>query len=213
MPKHCRLTNLGLKFLKRLSIVLRKALKIRPLTDATSNQKFFGRYPLQDFPRAGRLAMLFLQPLPSLPMRPAQSKAHRFLFLVLFLALVHIPPAKADTIIVANPDVTENHLPRSTARLLFSLRRTHWRDGRQAQVFVLGDNHPIHREFTRKILQLYPRQLRRVWDRQTYSGTGQAPEVVSSPAEMRNKVATTPGSIGYLPKEMVDESIKPIEVQ
>ncbi len=146
------------------------------------------------------------------PRRQWRSPCHRA-FLILIPLLLFLPAVRAATVMVVNPGTSTDHITRSSARLLFSLRRSQWRDGRPVRVFVLPDNDPVHREFVRHILGLYPRQLRRVWDRQTYSGTGQAPETVSSPTEMREKIATMPGSIGYLPKEMVDESVKPIEVQ
>ncbi len=140
------------------------------------------------------------------------KSCHAFLFLF-GLALCLAFPARAKTLVVANPDITQTALSRSSARLLFSLRRTHWPDGRRVRVFVLRDDDPVHREFVRDVLRLYPRQLRRVWDRQTYSGTGQSPELVSTPLEMRRRIATTPGSIGYLPKDMADENVQPVEVQ
>ncbi len=146
--------------------------------------------------------------------RADQKKAFHPLLLMFALAvfLASAVYADADTVLIANPAIPEDTLTRSNARLLFSLRRTHWSDGHQAHVFVLKDDNPVHRAFVRQVLQLYPRQLRRVWDRQTYSGTGQAPETVTSPKEMKRKIATTPGSVGYLPKDMVDESVKLIEV-
>ena len=36
------------------------------------------------------------------------------------------------------------------------------------------------------------------WDRLVFSGTGQAPDTVTSTEEMLARVASTPGAIGYL---------------
>ncbi len=115
--------------------------------------------------------------------------------------------------IIAHKTVPDSTLSRNAARLLFALRRHHWSDGQPVHVLVLADDTPAHRAFTRQVLKLYPRQLRRIWDIQTYSGTGQPPETVSSLEEMLDRVAGTPGAIGYAPRALVDSRIKIIEVK
>jgi hypothetical protein len=62
-------------------------------------------------------------------------------------------------------------------------------------------------------LSLYPRQLRRVWDRQLYSGTGQAPETVADEGEMRSKVGSTLGAIGYLSSETIDDTVQVLTIR
>ena len=42
-------------------------------------------------------------------------------------------------------------------------------------VFVLPDADPLHQEFAKRSLDLYPRQLRRVWDRHLFSGAAPFP--------------------------------------
>jgi hypothetical protein len=77
----------------------------------------------------------------------------------------------------------------------------------------LADDAPLHANFVKHVLGLYPRQLRRVWDRRTYSGTGQAPQQVGSMTEMLSKVANTPGAVGYLPEHMIEPVVKTLEVR
>lgn len=122
-------------------------------------------------------------------------------------------PAFAAEVIVANPSVTETQLTRNEARLIYTLRRTQWPDGQPVRVFVLADDAPLHVDFVKHTLGLYPRQLRRVWDRRTYSGTGQAPHQVDSIAEMLANVANVPGAVGYLPDQKVDPTVKVLEVR
>jgi ABC-type phosphate transport system substrate-binding protein len=119
----------------------------------------------------------------------------------------------AAEIIIANPSVSETQLTRNEARLIYTLRRTQWPDGQPVHVFVLADDAPLHANFVKHVLGLYPRQLRRVWDRRTYSGTGQAPQQVGSMTEMLSKVANTPGAVGYLPEHMIEPVVKTLEVR
>jgi len=91
------------------------------------------------------------------------------------------------------------------------MRTPTWPDGSNIQVFVLDDDDQEHISFCKHILGMFPYQLRRIWDRQVFSGTGIAPIIVSSEQEMRQRVAQTRGSIGYLKPEFVNSSVKTIK--
>jgi hypothetical protein len=60
---------------------------------------------------------------------------------------------------------------------------------------------------------MFPYQLRRVWDRQLFSGTGQAPSVVTSQDEMLRRVAATPGAIGYVASLPANAPVRHLEVR
>jgi hypothetical protein len=126
--------------------------------------------------------------------------------------LLSVEKAVGDTLIV-HPGVGVDSLSQNEARLYFSMRLNQWPDGQGVKVFVLPDNHPIHERVVKAILGLYPYQLRRVWDRQLFSGTGQAPVVVSTESELLDRVARTPGAIGYAPSGNQGPSIRALEVR
>jgi len=115
--------------------------------------------------------------------------------------------------VVINPGIKEHSLPLSTLRAIFSMRMTQWPDGTPVRVFVLGDKNPEHAAFSKQILGVFPHQLRRAWNRQIYSGTGQAPNKVETTAEMRYQIEKTPGAIGYLPEDQLNEHIRTIEIE
>ena len=66
--------------------------------------------------------------------------------------------------------------------------------------------------FQRKA-ECFPYQLRSAWDRLVFSGTGQAPDTVSSPEEMLARVAGTPGAIGYLTKSKTDGRVNVLQIK
>ena len=103
-------------------------------------------------------------------------------------------------------------MTQNDARLFFSMRVSTWPNGQPISVYVLPDDDPLHRDFATSVLQLYPYQLRRIWDRQLFSGTGQAPIVVKNELELINSVASTPGAIGYVRKAPQDNRIRVINV-
>lgn len=116
-------------------------------------------------------------------------------------------------VVVANPSVPDYSLSRDALRAIFAMRYTVWSDGSPIDVYVLPDNQEPHRKFCKMVLSIYPHNLRRVWDRLVFSGTGNSPNVVESQAEMRAAIASTPGAIGYLYSDQVDDTVIVLEVR
>jgi ABC-type phosphate transport system substrate-binding protein len=134
----------------------------------------------------------------------------RFIFiLVIFSYLMEGSFAQE---VVVNPSVSETKLSRSALRAIFSMRLRTWPDGSLIRVFVLENRSSLHAQFSKKILNIFPYQLQRTWDRLVYSGTGQAPIEVKSIEEMHDKVASTPGAIGYLPDKSIDSQVCEVQV-
>lgn len=132
----------------------------------------------------------------------------------LLLVLAEAVLAGDAAVVIANPDTGLHRIGRETVRAIFAMRqRTLPEGGEAAHVFVLPDQHPLHERFAKEILNVYPHQLRLAWDRLVFSGTGQAPNEVCSPAEMRRRVAATPGGIGYLRQGGADESVVIVSVE
>lgn len=115
--------------------------------------------------------------------------------------------------LIAAADVPDRVLTRNQARLYFTQRMNLWSDGTPVEVFVLPDDHPLHQSFCKHVLGLYPYQLRRVWDRMIFSGTGQAPRSVATEEQMIKGVASTPGAIGYATKGVRPPNTRSLEVR
>jgi len=115
--------------------------------------------------------------------------------------------------LIAHPDLPDATVTRNQARLYFSMRLLNWPTGQRVTVFVLPDDHELHSAFAKQVLGLFPYQLRGVWDRQVFSGTGQAPITVADEAEMQRRVAATPGAIGYAWSLPADAKVRVLEVR
>lgn len=131
---------------------------------------------------------------------------------VLFVTAVFMADCYAVQV-VGNVSVPDQTLQRPAAWAMFSMRLRTWSDGSSARVFVLNDSALLHAEFTKKIFNTFPYQLRQAWDRLVFSGTGQAPQEVSSIDEMYDKILSTPGAIGYLPDYRVDQRVRLLKVE
>jgi hypothetical protein len=115
--------------------------------------------------------------------------------------------------VIVFPAVSQRELSVNSIRLVFTMRMLRWPDGTRIRVFVFPDDHPAHRQFAKRQLGLYPHQLRRVWDRNRYSGSGPVPVEVASVKEMMELVSATPGAIGYVPEETMKKGVEVVRVK
>jgi hypothetical protein len=137
----------------------------------------------------------------------------RIFYLFLLASMAAFSSRSGAAEVVVHRSLSQQELTLGVARLLFTMRLLRWPDGTRVRVFVLHDDAPLHREFAKQSLDLYPRQLRRVWDRHLFSGSGAVPVSVNSVDEMLKRVSETPGAIGYLPDGFADESVRVIHVK
>lgn len=132
--------------------------------------------------------------------------------LALWLLLFFTASLSAEPVAIVHPSEVHTRIERKTLRAAFGMTLQVWPDGRPVTVFVFRDDDAVHQQFCRKVLGVLPYTLRRNWDRLLFSGAAQAPITVDTPQEMLYRVATTPGAIGYLEKELSNDSVSIIEI-
>lgn len=136
-----------------------------------------------------------------------------FLCLILFFLIVDKSHAAEHYKVIINPDVKQENISANVLRAIFSMRLKTWPDGKLIRVYVLPDDHELHQIFSKETLNVFPYQLRATWDRLVFSGTGQAPTTVSSNEEMLQKIASTPGSIGYLKTTLINDDVHVLQIR
>ncbi|WP_374088661.1 hypothetical protein [Methylomicrobium lacus] len=120
---------------------------------------------------------------------------------IVWCCLSLYPIAARAAVIIVNDSVPAKRYSRDDARAIFAMRQRLWPNGEPIKVFTLADDDPIHKDFVKNTLHMYPHQFRRVWDRMTYTGTGIAPIELDSEREMIEKIMNTPNAIGYVNKK------------
>jgi ABC-type phosphate transport system substrate-binding protein len=140
-----------------------------------------------------------------------KSPIYGHILAVLFIAAACVPIATATEIIV-NKSVPNADYSAMDVRAIFTMQKRSWSNNRQIKVYRLADSHPLHKDFVKNSLYMFPHQIRRIWDRMTYSGTGVVPIELESEQEMIEKIAHTPDSIGYLQSKPDNENIRSFEV-
>ena len=132
-------------------------------------------------------------------------------FLILCIVSISVHSHAADVIV--NPDVSQSTISQNTLRAIFGMRLLQWPNGEPITVFVLPLKSRVHENFIKERLGVFPHQLERSWDLLVFSGTGQPPISVKSEKEMRQRIAETPGAIGYLSRKDFDENVRLLPIQ
>jgi hypothetical protein len=87
--------------------------------------------------------------------------------------------------IVVNKTVSAADCFTADIRASFiDMQKIFWSNNRQIKAFTLADNNPLHKNFVKNSLDMFPNQIRRVWDRMASCGTGAAPIELDSGQEM-----------------------------
>ncbi|WP_416306860.1 hypothetical protein [Neptunicella sp. SCSIO 80796] len=109
------------------------------------------------------------------------------------------PQSSEQVYVGVNSSVSVKQLSPAQLRRIFTMRQNSWPNGDPITVFVLDTNNPYHQYFSKSVLDLFPYQLERLWNKLVYSGQGERPIKVDNMTEMQDKVSQTQGSIGYFP--------------
>lgn len=136
------------------------------------------------------------------------------LFVLAAILATAMPVQAAQSVeVITNPQTSISQLSAASLRAIFAMRIRQWPDGAPVTVFVLPDRDESHKAFCKELLRIYPYVLRDNWDRMVYTGAGQAPIRASSPQELLERVATTPGSIGYIEKGKANAQVKTLQIR
>ena len=141
-----------------------------------------------------------------------------FSALLLWIGAFWTATARAETpaqpiAVVVNQSVDITTLTPAQLRMIFAGRTQFWPDGSRIRVFVQPPESDTHQYFCRQLLNIYPYQLERIWQRVVYSGQGEAPKTIDTAQAMQDAIGKTPGAIGYLQTpEQLNKTIRMITV-
>ncbi|WP_345418216.1 hypothetical protein [Halioxenophilus aromaticivorans] len=127
-----------------------------------------------------------------------KSYSVRSIFVFLCLWAASASPSSAETILIMNAGLEGEQLSNNDLLRVYAMKKRTWSNGEPVVVYTLPNKSRQHRDFVYNYLRMQSHHLSRLWHKLVFSGTGSKPEVVNSAAEMLEKVANTPGAIGYL---------------
>jgi len=129
--------------------------------------------------------------------------------LIVLLALAGATGAQAQVAVVAHKTVPVDTIDTRTLLDIYSLEETNWDDGSRIALFDLKGKNDLKQAFYAS-LGRRPDEMKRVWLRIILSGEGRSPTLLTSTDEVLDKVAATPGAIGYVPLALVTDEVKVI---
>lgn len=114
---------------------------------------------------------------------------------------------RAQIAVVAHPFVPVDQLDARALQDIYSLEETRWDDGTPIILHDLKGKHPIKDSFY-DFIGRRPEDMKRVWLRIILSGEARSPTLLRSEQALLDKVAGTPGGIGYVPLALVTDAVK-----
>jgi len=131
----------------------------------------------------------------------------KLIFLTLLLFGVVSANIYAQVVVIANKSVAESEISKSKLTEIYTLSTNKWKNGEKIVVFDLKTEGKTRSEFY-SFLGKSPEDLKKGWMRAQLTGEGTAPKSLGSEYEILEKVASTPGAIGFISADKVNGSVK-----
>ncbi len=126
---------------------------------------------------------------------------------MLFIFPFFISSAMAEIVVVVNPSGPDE-LSQGQIKKLFLGKVKKLPSGSVVKVYELPKESRLHKDFHALVTGRTPAQVNAYWSKHIFTGSGKAPEVVSSAQLLRRKIARNKNAIGYLDITDVDDSVK-----
>lgn len=111
--------------------------------------------------------------------------------------------------VIAHKSVATERMDLSRLTDIYTLNSQQWKDGSRVVVVDLKGTNPLKIEFYR-YLKMTPPDMQKIWLRKQFSGKAVPPTPVNLEEEALQKVASTPGAIGYVRAELVTKDVQVI---
>ncbi len=121
--------------------------------------------------------------------------------LLLVLASMSAPLAQAEIVLVVSSKSALAPTVEQTCQVFLGKLKT-------PTPVNLTEQNPTRDEFYAKACKKDPAQVKAIWGKLIFTGTGTPPKEVGNGGEMKKTVAADPNSVGYIDKKDVDASVK-----
>ena len=135
-------------------------------------------------------------------------------FVVVGLALnLNVHAAVADVVAVVSAQNPVTTLSKYQVVDIFLGKANHFPDGSQVVVIDQETGSAARDEFYTSFAGKSAAQLKAYWSKIIFTGKGQPPEEVSSGSAVKIYLSENPNAIGYIERNLVDDSVKVLAVQ
>lgn len=124
-----------------------------------------------------------------------------------------LPRAVADVVVVTSAKNPVATLTRYNVIDIFLGRANRFPDGSQALAIDQDEGSAAREEFYSGVVGVSAAQLKAHWSKIIFTGRGQPPEYVSNDSAVKEFLGDHPDAIGYIERELLDDSVKEVLVQ
>lgn len=120
--------------------------------------------------------------------------------------------ASAETLIICHPGVQESTIPQHTLRKIFLGKTTRWDDHSKIHMVVLKDRDE-HALFLKRYIRRTSSQWRSYWKKMVFTGKGIMPKSFDGAGDALEYIASTPGAIGYIDADLLNNTVKVLNIK
>lgn len=131
---------------------------------------------------------------------------------VLFALALFAGMARADVVVIVSAKSPIKSLSNDQASDLFLGKVADFPNGSKATPLDQNEGSPVRDAFYRKSTGKAPAQMKAHWARMLFTGRAQPPVESGDSESIKKLVAANPGLIGYIDKDALDNSVRPVLV-
>lgn len=136
----------------------------------------------------------------------------RKLLCCLMLALLAGAAAAAELVVVVSAHSPITVLRADQVADIFLSEATRFPDGGEVVALDLPIGSPLRDDFYLKIANRTPALMKAYWTKKIFTGRGQPPRELPNSLAVRKLVADNPTLIGYIERNALDASVRPVLV-
>lgn len=114
-----------------------------------------------------------------------------------------------DIVLITHPDTEVNELSPQDVQMIFLGKKTVWQDGSPI-VPLVQLNSETTETFLDEMLKITPKQYYLYWRKALFTGRGIPPDEVANDRAMIERLLETPGSIGYVSADALDNRVRKV---
>lgn len=119
----------------------------------------------------------------------------------------------ADVVAVVSSKSPVNALSKNQVADIFLGRASRFPDGSQAVPIDQAEGTAARAEFYTAFTGKSVAQLKAHWSKIIFTGRGQPPKAVANSAEIKKLLAQSPNAIGYIDRNLADDSVRVVFAQ
>ncbi|MEM7294149.1 MAG: phosphate ABC transporter substrate-binding protein [Pseudomonadota bacterium] len=136
----------------------------------------------------------------------------KFIFTFITALTLTSPVTMAEEIVIIVAPENSTSLEIEDVARIYLGKRTRLPSGEEVTPLDLQPNDPTYREFSLRVLNKTPNQLRAYWAKRIFTGKGKPPRVVRNAEEMQRLVGGDIHYLGYVNGQDITDAVRPVVV-